>query len=433
MRKLTVKNFSVINEAELEFGKITVLIGPQASGKSLLCKLAYFLGNEAPNIVLDTISFSRKWEDVEAQVLSAFSAWFPSGSWGNEQLLIRFESHFYKVEVSRIGIGTASQPLNVTFSNELQELFVTLVERNKLPPGDRSEDLREIRANAWYELMALQANDSPSFPAYIPAGRAFFTGIEAGYATLENPAIEQVVRRFGGLIVWNSSRWKIGLLSSERRMAENLDNLMERIAGGKVVIRGNTPDFESLDHRTLPLNMLSSGTQELLPLFNVLSRFAYSYEHESVLIESFGGSQVAYRPVRKRPLLYLEEPEAHIFPSTQYELVQLFSWMANDPMLSFEWVITTHSPYILSSFNNLLEAWQVARAKPELKDEVATLIPEQYWIKEGDFKAYAIEDGVLTSIVAKDTGLVSANYLDQVSERIGVEFDELLRLGYVES
>jgi len=35
MRKLTVKNFSVIKEAELEFGKITVLIGPQSSGKSL--------------------------------------------------------------------------------------------------------------------------------------------------------------------------------------------------------------------------------------------------------------------------------------------------------------------------------------------------------------------------------------------------------------
>ncbi len=41
MRTLTVKNFSVINEAKLEFGKITVLIGPQSSGKSLLCKLAF--------------------------------------------------------------------------------------------------------------------------------------------------------------------------------------------------------------------------------------------------------------------------------------------------------------------------------------------------------------------------------------------------------
>jgi predicted ATPase len=51
MRKLTVKNFSVIKDAELEFGKITVLIGPQSSGKSLLCKLAYFFGQIVPEAV----------------------------------------------------------------------------------------------------------------------------------------------------------------------------------------------------------------------------------------------------------------------------------------------------------------------------------------------------------------------------------------------
>jgi predicted ATPase len=41
VRTLEVENFSVIKKARLEFGRITVIIGPQASGKSLLCKLAY--------------------------------------------------------------------------------------------------------------------------------------------------------------------------------------------------------------------------------------------------------------------------------------------------------------------------------------------------------------------------------------------------------
>jgi len=129
----------------------------------------------------------------------------------------------------------------------------------------------------------------------------------------------------------------------------------------------------------------------------------------------------------------VEEPESGVFPKTQNDLVRLFAWIANETTINKWLAITTHSPYILSAFNNLIEAGQVVRAKPGLKDAVAKLIPEQYWIKQGDFKAYAIEDGVLKSIVAKDTGLVSANYLDQVSETIGVEFDELLRLGYVES
>ena len=62
MRKLTVKNFSVIKDAEstpLEFGKITVLIGPQSSGKSLLCKLAYFFG-------LEMISQAAGWSVATA-------------------------------------------------------------------------------------------------------------------------------------------------------------------------------------------------------------------------------------------------------------------------------------------------------------------------------------------------------------------------------
>jgi len=129
------------------------------------------------------------------------------------------------------------------------------------------------------------------------------------------------------------------------------------------------------------------------------------------------------------PLIYLEEPESHVFPNTQRELVRLFAWLAHDPILAFDWVITTHSPYILTAFNNLIEAGQAAHNNPKLHDEVAKIIPEQYWIKGDDFKAYAIENGKLQSIL-NESGFIEGNYLDQVSEVIGNEFDELLRLEY---
>jgi len=43
METLTVKNFGPIREAQLELGKVTVLIGPQASGKSVLVKVLAIL------------------------------------------------------------------------------------------------------------------------------------------------------------------------------------------------------------------------------------------------------------------------------------------------------------------------------------------------------------------------------------------------------
>jgi len=76
MRKLTVKNFSVIKEAELEFGKITVLIGPQSSGKSLLCKLAYFLGVEIPGFAVESILNRDSWDEFLGTVIWEFKKWF---------------------------------------------------------------------------------------------------------------------------------------------------------------------------------------------------------------------------------------------------------------------------------------------------------------------------------------------------------------------
>ncbi|MFP5207153.1 MAG: hypothetical protein ACLGSH_17505, partial [Acidobacteriota bacterium] len=129
------------------------------------------------------------------------------------------------------------------------------------------------------------------------------------------------------------------------------------------------------------------------------------------------------------PHVYLEEPEAHVFPKTQYEIVKLFVRLTNDPVLAFDWTITTHSPYVLSAFNNLIEAGQAARNNPDLHDKIAAIVPEQYWIKDSDFRAYKIEDGKLESIL-NESGFIDANYLDQVSEAIGDEFDKLLRLEY---
>jgi hypothetical protein len=204
---------------------------------------------------------------------------------------------------------------------------------------------------------------------------------------------------------------------------------MVEIAGGHVEGTSDSPEFVTNDNRRLPFPLLSSGTQELLPLFNVLGRLASDREKQVFFLETLGDIKPKRRPVWSKKLIYLEEPEAHIFPKTQYQLAQLFAWFSSEPTQDFSWVITNHSPYILTAFNNLIEAGQVARTKPELKDDVAKIIPEQYWIKEGDFKAYAIEDGILKSIL-NESGFIEGNYLDQVSEVIGNEFDQLLRLEY---
>src|ERR1700691_1363583 len=90
VRTLTVKDFSVIKEAKLEFGKITVLIGPQSSGKSLLCKLAYFLGREVPDLGIERVASRYLYEEFVDSVQKEFSKWFPPMGWGNSNWSISF-------------------------------------------------------------------------------------------------------------------------------------------------------------------------------------------------------------------------------------------------------------------------------------------------------------------------------------------------------
>jgi len=424
-RKLTVKNFSVIKDATLEFGKITVLIGPQSSGKSLLCKLAYFLSYEFIGAAVDATKSGLQWEEFETLAAIRFSSWFPPESWAAKQFSIRLQFDRYVVGFTS-PIAADANLLRLNAGDEFKAVYERLAEAKS--PQWPTLSAEEQQVAALDAFVSLQDPSALVQSLYVPSGRAFFTN-NLGSTIMQNPALDPIIRRFNAEIIWNPVRWKPGLLASRRGVIESLNEAMNRMSGGTVVIRGNEPALKTEQNGVLPFSILSSGTQELLPLFNLLDRLAHVYEHTSLLLRSKHG----VTEISHRLLLYMEEPEVHIFPKTQYEVVQLFAWLANDPILCFDWVITTHSPYILTAFNNLIEAGQVARSKPELKDEVVKIIPERYWIKEGDFKAYAIEDGILKSIVAEDTGLVSANYLDQVSETIGAEFDELLRLGYVES
>jgi hypothetical protein len=107
-------------------------------------------------------------------------------------------------------------------------------------------------------------------------------------------------------------------------------------------------------------------------------------------------------------------------------------WLRRNSKATFssqKYTVEICGPYILSAFNNLIYAGQLAKEKPELKDEIAKMVPEHFWIENGNFRAYCIHDGQLKSILS-ESGLINGDYLDSVSETIGNEFDSLLRLEY---
>jgi hypothetical protein len=178
------------------------------------------------------------------------------------------------------------------------------------------------------------------------------------------------------------------------------------------------------DGRILPLSHLSSGSKELLPLLSVLA----TYEHQRPATVSAGYPTDLFFYDE----FFVEEPEANIFPESQYNLVRYFAELANSDQLRPHFTITTHSPYILTAFNDLIKAGQIAAERPDKASEIEKIIPRQYWIKPGDFAAYAFDgkDGVLHPIMDPETKMINGDILDDISETISGEFGQLLEIQY---
>jgi hypothetical protein len=416
VRTLTVENFSVIKYAKLEFGKITVLIGPQASGKSLLCRLAYFLGQIAPEAVNGLALLRETKERLLEVIAQEFKELFPLQIWGHEKGEISFSSELFTISLS---ISRKGAIATAKINNEFLDRFRTWVEQHGAE-GSAKEVTMALRTGTVGAAGPFQFDES----VYIPAGRAFFSTPNRGFASTSKAGknLDWIMQRFPNEIDWEYR----ALLEPSTPSSDLLPQFWEDAAGilgGRVIKVGGHLLFRSLKGGdTLPFHWLSSGTQELLPLLNPIGNLVYS---------SSTNPMSAWEPFSaKIGPIFIEEPELSVFPSTQSELIRLFAWLSTEERLSFPFVITTHSPYILSVFGDLVKAGKIATESPDRRGDVANVIPEKYWIKPEDFAAYKIQDGTLVSIFDKDTGQIDGDYLDDVSSKISDEFGQLLEIQY---
>jgi hypothetical protein len=413
MRKLTVKNFSVIKEAELEFGKITVLIGPQSSGKSLLCKLAFFFECRVPEMLRECLGKGTPLQVARDQIIENFVSYFPEEGRQGQEFHVKYEvGSYYSVYIE---ILADIQTYSLIWNDSIEKHYTDVLQGKPLKPRKLSSD----------ERRALMSGGDPgplpikSDSVYIPTGRDFFSTPNRAFAALSTKNLDWLTNRFATEFDAEYQDLRESY-QTNRTLLSSLGHHSIEMLNGKVVKEDGRLLFESIeDGKKRPFEILSSGTLSLLPILNILAQVA----------KDTGDPVHPNMPSPKIGVVFAEEPEISVFPETQYQFSKLIALLAKSKLLWKCYAITTHSPYILTAFNNLIEAGQAARNNPNLHDQVAKVIPEQYWIKEGDFKAYAIEDGKLKSIL-NESGFVEGNYLDQVSETIGDEFDRLIKLEY---
>ncbi|GAB3635599.1 hypothetical protein GCM10027422_11890 [Hymenobacter arcticus] len=175
-------------------------------------------------------------------------------------------------------------------------------------------------------------------------------------------------------------------------------------------LRHDNKDYVSFSSHgkqaSLQLNETASGIQSVTPLLVLLEHLSRNTEQAQSFI--------------------IEEPELNLYPTAQQGLL---NWLVEKCTKGDnDLTITTHSPYILSSCNLLLEAYKVAQLRPDLEDEIAAIVPKACWLNPDEFAAYYVADGTVKPITDERTHLIGGNELDAVSGDISDSFHKLLRL-----
>lgn len=422
MFRLQIEDFSCITKADVYFGKLTVIVGPQASGKSVLSKLAYFFLDSISDqyeSVLEQKSFDHFTERLKAR----FAEWFPVSAWGSKKFSIFFQLGAYKIKVTRTSYDDSiKDTLRISPSALVKEHYKRSVDlakslrqktaRKTSSPYADFEINWEIQFAASRMLQQELGDDFINDQTFIPAGRSFFTTLGRAFMAFDQGrALDPITVKFGRLYSSFHDETRYSRLGSR---SLRVDEELSSILGGKIVWEADRPFVQSSDDRLVPFSALSSGQQELLPLIIAMSLLRRSVNRKEIWSH----------------LIYIEEPEAHLFPSAQSTLIQGLASIVSEPSRLL--AITTHSPYVLSKINNLIKAGALAESLPAPKLELLDkLVNKRFRLKSNSVRAYAIIGGEVEDIVDSD-GLIAADYLDGVSGEIGKEFGELLSLEFGE-
>ena len=88
--------------------------------------------------------------------------------------------------------------------------------------------------------------------------------------------------------------------------------------------------------------------------------------------------------------------------------------------------LTTHSPYILGTINNLLYADKVSRNVD--KSELNRIISKNKWLNYDKVNAIFVQNGKIKSCLDKEFKSIENEVIDGASEQINEDYDKMLEL-----
>ena len=429
---IIVSNFGPINNVSIDLSaNFSVIIGPQASGKSTLAKIIYFckkIRDYAINFIGEDETFSSNSEEIYnsflKKLLKNFGEIFGTTQYTDRNFFVQ-----YNYNAEDFVILTLDKEMYVSFQfsqnieNELKGFFSAIGDLN----SDTNDDWnKEIFRKLWEDKRGIQLkekwgiktfHDSAEY-IYIPAGRGILSILATQFNSIRNLDFDLSTRDFIEYVQVTKNRFKKRLdkvvedYAKMEKEPVNKDDIKLAQELIKSILKAdyvNDVDGEKLyvdSEHWISLIYGSSGQQEALWI--LLLMFSLILEH-------------------KEAFVILEEPEANVYPNAQKDIIKLVALTLNST--NSQILITTHSPYILTSANLLIHS---GRVENSIHDEKLThIIPKRFRIKPNSTAAYKFSEdvnGELKDIKDNETGTFDPYEIDTISDIIGQETDQLIDL-----
>jgi predicted ATPase len=417
--KLIAKDFIVLKNIEIDVGSVNVIIGPQANGKSLIAKLLYFFQSSS-EIFLKAIREQKNKRELDEAFYNKFESFFPRYSWEGSNFSITYKVDGISINFDGVKRKNNKTRLKVTYSDCLIKVFNSKKKlfKKKIEEAEASEKSKKIRIEKdddieiFYEFVVKSLKESEhkayfKSSYFIPASRTFFANLQKNIFTFlaSNIEIDPFLKEFGK--IYENSKRLYNLEFFKRKnpdLYQSSSKIIERIISG-VYSYDDEQDWIISENRKINLVNASSGQQESLPMLISLLSLSFLNSDEDVM-------------------LFIEEPEAHLFPYSQSLIISFLSLFCKEFGTSF--FITTHSPYILSALNNLSLANDVVENNKINMEEFAELNGISAPISFENIKAYTLNTGKLTNITDSEYRMIGAEILDSVSQDFENVFNELL-------
>lgn len=430
MSRISIKNLGPIELFEQDVNeKLMILIGEQASGKSTIAKTIFFcksISDEFRQYVINQdniipLNHQTPYTGFMKVLRTKFVEFF-----GTTKHMSPFYIQYDFDNGEYVSIKWKAGYANVSFSKKLrsdcEQLIKNILDYYEnisfpnvfLSSSDFalwSSQRENFNKTINQEISRIFGQDYTSI--FVPAGRSmlstnsefFHISTPNKYDVIMNDFIDRI------RVLQNQYSQKLEDIIEDKKKfsSENINFasvkkatiLVRKILKGDYINDKFGEKIYYSDSKFVKLIQASSGQQE--SLWIVLLIFSIILNNQKVY-------------------MVIEEPEAHLFPTAQNEILELIMLMINATRSQV--IITTHSPYILSSANLLMYSSYVEKENKTSGD----IIDSDYRMDVSNVSAYMLSNHVANDIMDRDTNMIKAEKIDGISEIINNTLDQLLQL-----